>query len=264
MYLYLIPLGGINDILWVMYNCIEFCKKHNRILLLDTINSTYKINFKDYFSINLPNIIYDIDEIKTIVDKNITVYPNYYTGKLLDILNGVIKSTCHPLLHDNVSEDIIFCSTCGGGPGYEVFKDIKINSSIGAICREKINLLTQPYLSIQIRNTDYKCDYQQLYYENKDLIHSYNCVYIATDDKNVLSFFSDKKLNIFNFTTFPDGDYFNLQLSDIDPHIKIIDLLTDIYVISLSDKVLSNSMGGFIQLVRRCNANKNDIILKYQ
>ncbi len=49
MYVYLIPKGGFNDILCVINKALLYCQKYNRTLLIDTINSHYKINFSDYF-----------------------------------------------------------------------------------------------------------------------------------------------------------------------------------------------------------------------
>ncbi len=54
-YLYLQPMGGLNDILCRINYCINYCKNTNRILLLDTYNSFYKINFSEY--IDISNII---------------------------------------------------------------------------------------------------------------------------------------------------------------------------------------------------------------
>jgi len=54
-YFSLIPAGGFNDILSQIYFSIEYCIKFKRILLINTVNTDYHINFSDYFTINLPN-----------------------------------------------------------------------------------------------------------------------------------------------------------------------------------------------------------------
>jgi hypothetical protein len=63
MYVYLQPQGGLNDILSVIETTLIYCIKHKRKLLLDTVNTTYRINFIDYFSFLHPCIIEDINEI---------------------------------------------------------------------------------------------------------------------------------------------------------------------------------------------------------
>ena len=125
--------------------------------------------------------------------------------------------------------------------------------------------LPKPYLSIHIRNTDYQCDYKKLYNENKELIHQYKSIYIATDDKFSLEFFKERGLTIYNFTTVPDIISENLHYSeDISGDIKIKDLISDLYLMSMSDKLLSNSKGGFIELIRHCIENADLINDKFK
>ena len=67
-----------------------------------------------------------------------------------------------------------------------------------------------------------------------------------------------------NFTTFPDDLYYNLHESNINSYIKFIDLICDIYLITMSDKIFSNSIGRFIHLVRKCNINKYEVQKQFQ
>ena len=98
MYVYLQPLSGFNDILWLINYTLDYCKKYNRILLLNTVNSIYKINFSDYFDFqeNEKYIIYDIKEIRRIClnpnpNKIQSVYPNFFNNKMEDIIDEKIK-----------------------------------------------------------------------------------------------------------------------------------------------------------------------------
>ena len=93
MYVYLQPQGGLNDILSVIETTLIYCMKHKRKLLLDTVNTTYRINFIDYFSFLHPCIIEDINEIIKICDNdnNISIYPECSKDNMLNILNGKIK-----------------------------------------------------------------------------------------------------------------------------------------------------------------------------
>ena len=111
-------------------------------------------------------------------------------------------------------------------------------------------------MAIQVRNTDYKCDYIDYYEKNKTIIHSYKAIYLATDDKEVLKFFVEKKLYIYNFTTYPENAVSNLHESDIDSDKKIKNLICDIFIITNANDLLSNSKGRFINLVRSCYEEK--------
>ena len=265
MYLYLQPRGGLNDILCRIGNAISYCKKHSRILLIDTVNSNYSINFSDYFYFEDDTVIYEHNEIRKILaNEKLSVFPNVLQNKMLDIIDSKIKFkfTGRGFKYGDVfvnlpylkrDEDIIVLVECGGGNGYQVFKNhIFIRPFLIEYCKENYLKLTLPYLCIQVRNTDYKCNYEGLYENNKELIEKYSCIYVATDDKNVITFFKSKGLNVYNFTEFPENDSRNLHISDVNPDRKIKDVISDLYIIMMSDKLLSNSKGGFINLVRRC------------
>jgi hypothetical protein len=283
MYVYLMPQGGFNDIMCVIYRTLNYCNKYKRILLLDTTKSAYKINFSDYFKFNKNiknNIIFDINIIRKICKEyNENIYPIYFSGKMIDIIDNkynfsydkethmiICENILFRLPTDNIDNKIIIHSACGGGDGYVLFKHLLPKNNIKKHCKTKYSILKQKnikYLSIQVRNTDRKCNYKKLYYNNKKKIHSYNCIYISTDDKDVIKFFKSKKLNIYNFTRFPELEYRNLHRSSINPDTKIKDLFCDLYMIIMSDKLLSDSVGGFIRLVKNCCKNKKYIIKNF-
>jgi len=269
-FVYLIPKGGFNDCLNIIDITLNYCKKYQRILLLDMTNSCYKINFSDYFTIKLSNIIYDINEIKKILlNNNYTIYPTILSNELNNILNKKInlKYQKDGYLYENyklnlpkkdILENIIIYSCCGyGKSGYNIFKHLEFKNNIKELCEKKYSLLNNSkYLYIQVRNTDYKSDFKKLYINNKKLIHSYNVIYLATDDKKVLNFFKNKKLNIYTFNVYPLKKYKSLHTSNISSDDKIKCLIYDIYFCIKSDKILSNSKGGFIKLLRDCYNNK--------
>lgn len=280
MYLYCVPKGGFNDMFTQLLICMKYCKKMNRIFLLDTINSEYRINFDEYFSFNESisknlQIISDYNQIKKIILENpdYSIYPNCFQGRMEEILDGKLKMNILNNTYvdlDNkkitlppsiVKEDILVCINWGGGNGFTLFSQLIIKPHIINYCQNLYNQIPKPYISIQIRNTDYKCDYEKIYNDHKDLIHSYKAVYIATDDKKSIEFFKNKNINVYNFCNFPESEnYLNLHYStEIQPDVKIKDLLADILIVSLSDKLLSNSKGLFIYFLYNTFVNKNVI-----
>ena len=278
MFVYFQPQGGFNDILTSTNFVLDYCKQFRRILLLDTVNSEYKINFTEYFIFRHPLVIYDFERIKKILSEHsISIFPSELNGKMEDVLDSKIKfkwtqtgyligeTDTRLTLPANCNEKVIVFASVGGGNAINFFnKYIELKSIVKDFCVNNYNKLTSPYLCIQIRNTDYNCDYKKLYDENKKLIHSYKNVYIATDDKHSIEFFKDKNLNVYNFTTFPDDDkYHNLHNSNIDPKTKILELFSDIFIITKAEKLLSVSIGGFINFVRSCNENSQIISQKF-
>ena len=279
-YIYLTAHGGFNDILCVTEKAINVCKKNKRTLLLDTINNlSYKINFSDYFDIKNVPIICDMNEIKKIVfNKNLKIFPNILNNKMEDIVYKKVPITYKAggFQYNNTSvnlglpdkeqkEDIIVYVACGNGKnGFNFLNNhVFFKKHIVDYCNNNLSKINKPYICLYIRNTDRKCDYKKLYDTHKELIHAYKNIYIATDDKNVISFFKEMPLNVYNFTTFPDGDYKALHYSNIDKEIKIKDLISDLYIITMAEKLVSNSEGGFNKLVSSCNNNASSIKKKF-
>lgn len=275
MYVYLEPSGGFNDILAIINRTIIFCKKTNRTLLLNTRKTSYKINFKDYFYFKELNIIVDTDIIKNIIlDTGLSIYPNIFKDRNIDnwkfyyskdkkvILE--LNTKTYMLLDDNninyIDYEIIIIVDYSRSNKYSLntillFNILYFNKNIIDHVNTQYANLPKPYLCIQIRNTDYKCDYISLYESNKDKIHSYDTIYIATDDKESIEWFKSKGLTIYNFTEYPSVSSRNLHYSDISSDRKIKDLICDIYIITMANELLSNSVGGFINLCKDIRKN---------
>lgn len=274
MYVYLEPNGGWNDILCSLLIVKEYCKKHNRILLVNGEKSYYKVNFFNYFC--LPDdetVVFDTDIIKKIcTNQSYSIFPNELRHKMLDILEGriVFKYSKYyspiyvygniplDLPNDALSETIIVHSRCGGGDGYPLFKQLVFQQPILDICKERCSRLNMPYLCIHIRNTDYTCDYVTYFLENEAFIRSWKEIYIATDDESSIEFYRNNGLNVKNFTKFPKEPcrFKNLHGSDVDQNTKFVDMICDMFIVSRSDKLISNSEGGFINLLRSVHSNK--------
>ena len=90
MYVYFEPQGGLNDILSIIHYVLEYCIKHNRILLVNGEKSEYKVNFSDYFHFPQSTVICDIQQIKqkcieSIENPDFTIYPPVFKNKWMDI-----------------------------------------------------------------------------------------------------------------------------------------------------------------------------------
>jgi hypothetical protein len=263
-YLYFEPKGGFNDILCGINTCLDYCIKNKRVLLINGMKSVYKINFSDYFDIiSNTKIILDIEQITRIcLGECTSVYPNFLEDKIKEVIEekiyfNYVGPRCYSynkinlMLPDSeVEEDLIVYSCCGGGRGFECFQNVVFKKNIIEICNKKYQLLKKPYLGIQVRNTDCTCDYVDFFNHHENLIRSYEEVYLATDDVDVLRFFKEKKPTIKNFTSYPDEHYSSLHYSHVDPNTKFTDMISDIYLLSLSSELISPSKGGYIKLIK--------------
>ena len=279
MFVYFQPQGGFNDILTITEHVLKYCVHFKRILLLDMVNSEYKINFSDYFIFKHPLVICDFNKIKELLsDTELSVYPKELHGKLNNVLDNSIKfrwslegyyigdtQTKLILPPHPCTEKVIVFASVGGGNAINLFRYyVELLPHVKEYCQQNYSKLPKPYLAIQIRNTDHQCDYAKMYEDNKDLVHSYKNIYVATDDKKTIEFFREKGLNVYNFITFPESDYNNLHNNQtLDPDVKIKDLMSDVHILTLSDKILSVSKGGFIRFVRECQESSNMLKSKF-
>jgi hypothetical protein len=226
------------------------------------------VNFADYFDIVEDDIIYDEKRITEICNTIDTVYPTPLKGRLHDLISGTLPITyikggrwkyfggVFELPSSEREEQLIVYARCGGGKGYVLFKHLRFSSEIKKECMRRYDQLEKPYIAFHIRNTDRECDYAALYRANQEKIKSFKEIYIATDDRGALEFFRDEGVEVKNFTEFPAIKYGSLHLATVNPHTKMMDLLCDLYITAMSSKLLSNSKGGFINLIRTCHANR--------
>ena len=286
-YVLFIPQGGLNDCFTRINITISYCELTNRTLLLDFTRSEYRINFFDYFLIKSArcNIIYDTNEIikvlTTLKNTNrLSVYPPNLDFNIIDLFNenskciswftfveGKLDFSYKGIslaLPSNSNETVILHSACGGGLGYLFFRTLRLRDQIKVAVREKLQRLGPEYLCIHVRNTDLKCNYQELYLNHQSLIHSFKQLYLCTDDKKVYEFFKTQNLNVACFTTFPENYIDGLGLhhyyQGITADQKIFDVIVDIFIATNSKILLSDSKGGFINLIRTCHQNKSDVL----
>jgi hypothetical protein len=246
-YLLCRPAGGLNDTLVQIYHCYEYCKKHNRCLLVDTAHSSFFLNsFHKYFTfINEDNIIYDTEIIKNLILNNkFSVYPNMLTDILYSYKSSYVIDS---IRYNNISlrldftkeydADIILHNDCGAGHGAKTLSLLRINNWLIDIINYRYNLIKKPYTSIHIRNTDHKTDYMQFCKNNHDVIINDN-IFLATDSKNTLDYFkSIKKDNLYTFITSLDNNNYPLHYNDYnDKEEVIIDTISDLLLLALSTK----------------------------
>ena len=269
------PEGGFNDMLVQIQKCLNYCRKYKRVLLIDTSRSSYNFNFVEYFNINTNiNNITDTEQVNQIIsDCRLRVIPGHVRGKLLTY-QSMYSEKCKNFVDTNKRnqltfnfresyfEDILLHDQCGGGDANNMFKILTLKLPIVKDFKQKYAQLPKPYIAIQVRNTDYKCDYQQLYLDNKADIDD-KIIYLATDDKQCIEHFRKLGIKVYNFTTFPDkNDYASLHNSKIDNVTKLKDMISDLLLLAMSDKLISNSQGGYIRLAKFAHANKQIMQIK--
>ena len=164
------------------------------------------------------------------------------------------------------TENIITYVNCGSSCGInykitspkQMFEMLEFRFNLLVDFFEKYKKLNKNYIGLQIRNSDRYCDYKKMSYDNIDEIKKNDNIFIATDDKFCLDFFRKQNINFTCFTYFPKNIKPNrsYSLSNlIDGDTKIKDTISDLLLLMVSAKILSNSIGNFIGLARYFNNN---------
>ena len=267
------PVGGLNDMFNQIYKCIQYCLKYDRILLVDTkYNTTFNNSFHNYFTIiNFKDCIYNTNEINNIItNTQLSVYPKecqnllsyrtFYSAKHRGLV-VIDTDICLRIdININYDEDIIVHNTDGGGKLSQLFitKYFKINNFILDEYYKRYNICKlndKPYISIHIRNTDYKLDYKKFFEDHKLAINNNN-IFLATDSIDAKKYFCDNiTSNLFNFTTFYD---INKPLHKCPTDIQIIDMICDLLLLASGDNfILPDKLYGYTNLAYFLFENKN-------
>ena len=178
-------INGFNDMFCQLVKCYTYCKKNNRLLLIDNGNHPQSMNldFNKYFHFNTDIIITDKDKINSILKHNkLTIlnnfqeyltnnYSTYWNGMdqygkiLCDSKTGLELRFDFNKIYD---EDILLYFQ--GGSDYNgglLFTILRLKNDIIDLIRTKYLSIKKPYISIYVRNTDLQTDYKELYNKNK-------------------------------------------------------------------------------------------------
>ena len=203
-YLFCFPQGGINNIFEVIYICLEYCIKYNRILVIDTrYITTFRDDIHKYFKFE-SDIIYK-DNIDTLFKqiRNKSIYPNIFkTNESYMATVCKIKFTKFGYMYAyiNVSisllnpydEDVIIFSNAISGTNIkEILKITQFTPKFKKELSNRLKLLPSNFISIHIRNTDKKSDYIRFIKENEK--HFINKkIFIASDSWESIDYVKKK------------------------------------------------------------------------
>lgn len=215
------PRAGLIDIISLIVMSLKYAKKFNRLLVIDTRNSLhFRDNFNKYFFYNDKNIyIDDIDKFY-INTKNMSLYPNRNS---IDYINfdPNIDLNIKINLNEDYNEDIILYGNHNNNLDRDIiyfFNNFQIKPIILDLYKERFNYLPKDYISIHIRNTDYKSNISLFINQNYNFIENKN-IFLATDYYNCKEIFEKnfKNIKIYTFTNIVKSDnrYYNRKRGGI-------------------------------------------------
>jgi len=259
-YFILSPRGGFNDMCNVIWQCYKYCVKYGRILVIDT---RYGIEFQDdiknYLIFSDPTIYMgDMDRLYNQL-QNEDGYPSkFYPSLFKDAIGnrvcvykvGDLKIRVN--LSKDYKENVIFHINCGRGNGIEhVFKKL-ISGFTPIVMNElhnRFNSLPSDYISIHVRNTDYKSNVPYFMKIN-DVNFRDKDIFIATDDINTINVFKTRygnsKIRTFsNLSKSEDAEglHFSVRKNN---QMFIVDLICDFVLLCYGKEYYhSNKKSGF-------------------
>lgn len=254
LYVYFRPAAGINDILNEFVLAISYCKKYGRILLVDRAIS-YGIDILSFMSIKDAGvkIIHDRDTIERIVgSKLMNRQVEYCRSRRKHVFKDTNETSRFELNREYPNDPVLSFIRCGGGcRSYGFFrKHVRLSENVHKEFKKKrMNIKSKEWYSIQVRNTDLKCNYKKI---NTMCIPKGASVYVATDDPQAIEYFRKNLTNntIYNFTTFGENRANLHYNSSVKGDVRIMDTLHDLLFLARSKSILSVSKGGFIGLAR--------------
>ena len=281
------PKCGLNDALVRIMRCYSYCEATGRTLLIDTTYNSdfFHSSFDLYFTFTEAaqakvNIITNYEAIvKLLREGNFTIYPNIPKEKLFDYTISYHREIEYGFYIDghNVQafaildpsrkydEDLLLYNTGGGGDlSQGLLRLLMLNDWIVREFAKRYHKMPKPYTSIHIRNTDYKTDYVAFYNNNKGLIEN-NDIFLATDSKSVLDYFSSQPVRLFNYiqSLTVDNTPIHCNYKSDEKHRQVIvDTLCDLLMLALGNEfILTDSsdkiQSGFTKLAYFLFENKD-------
>ena len=208
-YVICMPMGGLCDMMARIQACIEYCKKHKRILILDTSKSTHaKDGIEKYFQIDSPVLFHGNIQKKYEALKGRSFYPPELAGTFLSmhVINSkrkgihtrtdyIDKKTRLRTYFDtrqSYSEDVLLYRIHGGNLEEVVnFLSLcKLTPLVKQIYKKRRSMLPHEYISVHVRNTDYKSNVDE-FLKIHSKIFKANTIFLATDDYHTIQKFKD-------------------------------------------------------------------------
>lgn len=166
------PRGGLNDMLCQIELAYRYCRKHRRVLIIDTARSGMRDDFFKYFTfrpgsdvqvVGLADVPVDLDTLTTLPDGikgRVTSYqPEYVAGfDYTDPQNGQSLNVDLGQAHD---AQLLVRETNGGGiNSYWLLQHLLPTQLVLDALARKLETLPQGFVSMHIRNTDLQTDYR--------------------------------------------------------------------------------------------------------
>lgn len=194
-YLVCLPFGGIMDKCHKINVCIEYAKKYNRVVIIESSTDWFNDDINEYINIHCPYVYTGAAD--TIIHKisKLSSYPAVNIEKLDEVTEKKIDGKLAPALnnkslHIDMSRDykerVLVYSNNDYGFGFISLLEMStIAPKVLEVYKARRARLPEKYIGVHIRNTDYDSDVPGFIEENKNVF--YNApIFLASDNKNTI------------------------------------------------------------------------------
>lgn len=249
-YILCFPICGFNDIINHIYKCLIYAIQFNRLLVIDTTKSPFKDDINNYFDISHQNIFSgNLSDFYELVSENNT-FPKISKQLLINkdnfFPNGLFKHI--PLeidLNKDYDETFIIYNNKGWGKNLIDFFDLfPLKSYIIDMYNERRNKLPRRYVSVHIRNTDYKSNVEFFLTIHLETIKK-NTVFLASDNLDTINYIKNRfGNNIITFSEIPPlENNLNIHIFNYKVPTKSFntDIILDLLLLASGDRYIYSS-----------------------
>ena len=276
------PFGGLNDTLQQIYKCFIYAVKHNRTLYIDTKDSGLMGEFSSFFEFNKKFDIIIVTAVNSDIyltlnkmdaipiemsgcaDKQLSYSLNDHN--FIDKMGGRVVTFDFDRAHDS---KLLIHAQCGGGYDSHVglLCHLKITTCVVSKINEIKKKFPKEYISIHVRNTDYRTDYKKFFKGLKDKVKDKN-IFISSDDREVIDFgiiyFTDSIVYTSNNSTSTSGKPLHSRYSyrtDEERLLATHDAIRDMILLASGaefyfTETTTGVASGYSKMVQYLNNNK--------
>jgi hypothetical protein len=190
--------GGLNDILSEIGRCLNYARKYNRTVIVET--DYFDLNhfndcFGNYFISHDQRLILDSKSYRQQFDQ-LSCFPKFVEGRVNSYrcfpdTVGIDLETKQPVVVDFTKDytEILLVHHSNarqkGRNALDSLKVLQLQPSLLATLKIRLKSLGENYKSVHIRHTDYKTEYENRVRSLKAKLDG--TVFIATDNADVLA-----------------------------------------------------------------------------
>ena len=193
------PQGGLNDILCQIELACRYGERFGRTVVVDTdyrCTRSFQDKFSKYFVSAQTGLTLDADAIEDRM-ADTDVLPQFLAGRVglyrahfdanakIFVEEESGRAVTFDFTKDHAEPLLVHHDSGGGTISVSALSRLRLQDSLVAVLRRRLEQIGRPYTAIHIRNTDYKCEYEEWIERRKSEIQG--PVFIATDNRDTLA-----------------------------------------------------------------------------